>query len=72
MPNAKRPSIPEEATRIPPAGNTFDNGQKHDNMAPFRPAPKKYEPGIVMAGESQPSTQGGKDSLVPEDGTGRG
>lgn len=69
--NAKRPSLPSEASKVPPAGNANTGGQKHDNMAPFTPAPKKYEEGIVMAGETQPDKLGGKDSILPTIGTGR-
>lgn len=37
--NAKRPSIPAEAAKVPPAMNTNSGKQPHDNMAPFTPAP---------------------------------
>ena len=63
MPNAKRPGIPPEASKIPPAGNDVSDGQVHDNMAPFTPAPVKNDD---AGGERNTHPV----SWYPEDGTG--
>lgn len=65
--NAKRPGIPEDASKIPPAINNADGKQVHDNMAPFRPTPVTN----ASDGGSHMHHQGVAYLKDEENGTGR-
>lgn len=65
--NAKRPSIPSDASKIPPAINSADGKQVHNNMAPFQPAPVSN----ASDGGSHMHHQGVSYLKDEENGTGR-